>query len=328
MITDRTNFFAIKNVCELSQLLNLFKKDVIKKSINLDYEIKDISSLKKIKNNSLLFIKKENFYSNNIEHNVTCIFENEDFFNKSLGDKNKILVHNLDEFYIKIINHIYYHEDFIDVDNNFININSSQISSSAKIHDSSKIGKNCVIGRGVKIGKKCIIKNNVVIKNSILSDNVIVGDNTVIGSTGFGFNLNKLGAKYQLPHIGIVVIADNVSIGSSCTIDRAKLDETYIGSNTMIDNLVHIAHNVIIQEGATIAAQTGISGSVEIGKNLISGGQAGFAGHISIGDNVIVAAKSGVTKNIKSNSIVAGFPATDIKSWKRQIIKQKKDGYK
>ena len=95
----------------------------------------------------------------------------------------------------------------------------------------------------------------------------------------------------------------------------------------MIDNLVHIAHNVRLAENACIAAQTGISGSVEIGKNLVTGGQVGFAGHISIGDNVVVAGKSGVTKNISSNSIVAGFPATDIKKWKRQIIKQKKDGY-
>ena len=89
MITDRANFFAIKNVCKLSKLLNLYKDEVIKKSINLDYEIKDISSLKKMKNNSLLFIKKENFYSNNNDHSVTYIFENEDFFNKLLEIKIK-----------------------------------------------------------------------------------------------------------------------------------------------------------------------------------------------------------------------------------------------
>ena len=112
-------------------------------------------------------------------------------------------------------------------------------------------------------------------------------------------------------------------IGSSCTIDRAKIDHTFIGKNSMIDNLVHIAHNVIIGENACIAAQTGISGSVIIGNNVTIGGKAGFAGHIKIGDNVVIAALSGVTKNIKDNSIVAGFPAIDIKEWKKNLIRQR-----
>ena len=93
----------------------------------------------------------------------------------------------------------------------------------------------------------------------------------------------------------------------------------------MLDNQIHIAHNVIINSNACIAAQTGISGSVVIGNNLISGGQSGFAGHITIGDNVVVAAKSGVTKNINSKSSVAGYHATDINKWKRIVIKQRKE---
>jgi UDP-3-O-[3-hydroxymyristoyl] glucosamine N-acyltransferase len=176
----------------------------------------------------------------------------------------------------------------------------------------------------VKIGKKCIVKNNVVIKNTIISDNVIICDNSTIGSTGFGFDINNLGSVNINPQIGIVFIADNVHIGSNCTIDRGKIDVTYIGEDSMIDNLVHIGHNVCIDRNACIAAQTGISGSVSIGKNLISGGQSGYAGHINIGDNVIVAAKSGVTKNIKDNSKVAGFPAINIYDWKKNIIKNKK----
>ena len=96
----------------------------------------------------------------------------------------------------------------------------------------------------------------------------------------------------------------------------------------MLDNLIHIAHNVVLGKNTCIAAQTGISGSVTIGDNVIIGGQVGFAGHIKIGKNVIVAAKSGVTKNIKDNSVIAGFPAIDIKEWKKNIINQKKYGHK
>ena len=110
-------------------------------------------------------------------------------------------------------------------------------------------------------------------------------------------------------------------------IDRGKIDFIIL-VNRMIDNLVHIAHNVYLSDNACIAAQSGISGSVTIGKNVTIGGQSGFAGHINIGDNVIIAAKSGVTKNVVSNKIVAGFPATDIKLWKKNIIKERKNGYK
>ena len=127
--------------------------------------------------------------------------------------------------------------------------------------------------------------------------------------------------------MGIVYIDDFVHIGSNCTVDRAKIDVTYIGKNSMIDNLVHVAHNVIIGNNVTIAAQTGISGSTKIGDNVTVGGQVGFAGHITIGNNVTIAAKSGVTKNIKDNSVVAGFPAIDMKEWKKNIIKLKKYGH-
>ena len=93
----------------------------------------------------------------------------------------------------------------------------------------------------------------------------------------------------------------------------------------MLDNLIHIAHNVFLGSNACIAAQTGISGSVKIGDNLVCGGQVGFAGHITIGNNVKIAAKSGVTKNIKDNSVIAGFPAIDIKLWRKNIINERKN---
>ena len=137
-----------------------------------------------------------------------------------------------------------------------------------------------------------------------------------------------MGAKNLIPQIGLVLIKDNVFIGSNCTIDRGKIDHTIVGENSMLDNLIHIAHNVILGKNTCVAAQTGISGSVIFGDNVTIGGQAGFAGHIQIGSNVVIAAKSGVTKNIPDNSIIAGFPAIDIKEWKKQMINQKKNGHK
>ena len=318
----RSNFFPIKkNLC-LNELLPLLGDIVIKSNISDDFLIQDISSLTNIRSNSILFIEKKVDLLN-LNKKKLCLISNID-----TNDFNHIQVKNVSESYNIILNNFYYHEDNSNFPDEYTLINGSHVSKYSQIHKSVNLGKNSVIGRGVSIGKNSIIKNNVVIKNSIIGNNVIICDNTSIGTTGFGFDFNKRGSTYLNPQIGIVYIDDNVHIGSNCTIDRGKIDVTYIGKNSMIDNMVHIAHNVHIEDNACIAAQTGISGSVFIGKNSTIGGQSGFAGHIKIGDNVIVAAKSGVTKNISDNSIVAGFPATDIKEWKKSIIRQKKNGHK
>ena len=238
-----------------------------------------------------------------------------------------MLIKDNNKVYNFLLNQIFIHDDCLDYQDNFDLINGSYISKYSKIDPSAIINKNCIIGRGVIIGKNVIIKDNAVIKNAIISDNSIISENTTIGGTGFGFDLQNMGSLNILPQIGIVYVDNNVSIGSNCTIDRAKIDITYIGKNSMLDNLIHVAHNVSIGSSACIAAQTGISGSVNIGENLICGGQVGFAGHINIGKNVRIAAKSGVTKNIKDNSVIAGFPATDIKLWKKKIINERKNGY-
>ena len=288
--------------------------------INID----NISSLENYKSNSVIFLKSINFNFDNKDCHI--VTDNLDLY-KNQHYLNITLVKNLNYSYNTIVNHIYYHEDSLGYFDEFKFIKNSHISIYSEIDPSTIISNNCVIGRGVKIGINCIIKNNVVIKNSFIGNDVIIGDNTTIGSTGFGFDLKNMGSRNLNPQIGSVIIEDGVYIGSNCAIDRGKIDSTIIGKNSMLDNHIHIAHNVHIGENACIAAQTGISGSTKIGKNLIAGGQSGFAGHLKIGDNVVVAAKSGVTKNIKSNSIIAGFPAIDINKWKKMIINSKKYGH-
>ena len=317
---ERNNFFPLKKKYLIQELNLLIKKDIIFTNCKNDFYIEDISSLKNLRSNSILFLEKNKSIDISNIKNIHIYTEYESYKDNY---ENITIVKNLNSTYNKFLNEIFFHEDQIDFTDEFDYIYGSYISKYADIHDSVKIGKNCVINRGVKIGKNCIIKNNVVIKNTIISNDVVVCDNSSIGTSGFGFNFNQRGSSYLNPHIGIVFIDQNVHIGTSCTIDRGKLDFTYIGKNSMIDNQVHIAHNVILGDNACIAAQTGISGSVVIGRNVTIGGQAGFAGHINIGENVVVAARSGVTKNIKDNSVVAGFPATDIKEWKKNVIKQR-----
>ncbi len=142
----------------------------------------------------------------------------------------------------------------------------------------------------------------------VIGNKVIIHSGTVIGSDGFGFSTVE-GVHHKIPQIGTVEIQDDVEIGANVTIDRARFDKTIIGKGTKIDNLVQIAHNVVIGENSIVVAQTGISGSTVIGKNVILAGQSGVIGHVEIGDNVIAAARAGITKDMPSDTRVSGFPA-------------------
>ncbi len=183
------------------------------------------------------------------------------------------------------------------------------------VEDNVLIGENtiiyggCYIGHNTQIGKDTLIYANVIIRESVsIGSNVIVRSGTVIGSEGFGF-ISINGKHHRIPQIGIVVIEDDVDIGSNVTIDRARFDKTVIGRGTKIDNLVQIAHNVVIGENSIIVAQVGIAGSAIIGNGVTLAGQSGVAGHVTVGDGAVVAGRAGVTKSIPANALVSGFPA-------------------
>lgn len=177
------------------------------------------------------------------------------------------------------------------------------------IGDSAVIFPGVYLGKGSKVGAGTIIHANVTIEHCVvIGQHCIIHSGTVIGSDGFGFVENG-GKHYKVPQIGTVIIEDNVEIGSNCSIDRAASGATMIKSGTKIDNLVHIAHNVVIGNDCLIIAQVGISGSVTVGDSVILAGQVGVAGHLEIGDRTVVAAKSGVTKSLPGRVHVSGFPA-------------------
>ena len=192
--------------------------------------------------------------------------------------------------------------------------NNVLIGKNVKIGKNSIIGSNSVIENKVQIGKNCIIGVGVIIKNSIIGNNVVIQDNTKIGQKGFGFIPNKK-QNLKFPHIGKVLIKDNVEIASGCTIDRGSVDDTIIGENTYLDNQIHIAHNVKIGSNCMIAGQVGFAGSSNIGNNVSIGGQAGISGHLKIGNNVKIGGGSGVVKDIEDNQIVMGYPAVHLKEF-------------
>ena len=189
-----------------------------------------------------------------------------------------------------------------------------------EICDNVIISPNVYIGRKSKIGDETLIYPHVTIRERItIGKRCIIHSGTVIGSDGFGFAPVK-GIHHKVPQTGTVIIEDDVEIGASVTIDRATIGTTLIGKGTKIDNLVQIAHNVVIGENSIIVAQVGISGTAVLGKGITVAGQAGIAGHLTVGDNSTIAARAGVTKSIPPNSCVSGFPARPHDKEKRMKV--------
>jgi UDP-3-O-[3-hydroxymyristoyl] glucosamine N-acyltransferase len=196
------------------------------------------------------------------------------------------------------------------------------ISDNAVIENGVKIEAHVFVGQNVKIGENTIINSGVKIYDDCqIGKECVIHAGVIIGSDGFGFAPNSENNYQKVPQIGNVIIEDYVEIGANSTIDRATLGSTIIKKGVKLDNLIQIAHNVVIGENTVIAAQTGIAGSTKIGKNCMIGGQVGIVGHIEIADEVKIAAQSGIGSSIKKKGeIVQGSPAFNIGDYKRAYV--------
>ncbi len=224
------------------------------------------------------------------------------------------------------------------------------ISPKAHIAQTAKVGSNVYIGEFVVIGEHSEIGDNCKIyPNTTIGDKVTIGNETtlfagvkvyedcvignectlhagvVIGSDGFGFAPQQDADFKKVPQIGNVVLEDRVEIGANTVIDRATMGSTIIKRGVKLDNLIQIAHNVVIGENTVIAAQTGIAGSTKIGKNCMFGGQVGIIGHLTIADEVKIAAQSGIGKSItEKGAIVEGSPAFNARDFQKSYIYYRK----
>jgi UDP-3-O-[3-hydroxymyristoyl] glucosamine N-acyltransferase len=215
---------------------------------------------------------------------------------------------------------------------------SAVIDSSAQIDSTTHIGPNCVIGPGVRVGARSILMaNNYVGSNCHLGDDVclfpnvllyprsqignrvVIHGGTVIGSDGYGYVFDE-GIHRKILQLGNVVIHDDVEIGANAAIDRAALGSTVIGEGTKIDNLVHIAHNVVIGRHCLVMGQVGFAGSTRLGDYCVIASQSGIAGHLTLGRQATVGAKSGVMRDIPDGGTVLGIPALPDRQTKRQWI--------
>jgi len=187
------------------------------------------------------------------------------------------------------------------------------IGDGARIGDNTQLSHGCVIGPHATVGSECRLFPNVTIYHQCrIGNRVVLHSGCVIGSDGFGFAPKADGTYEKIPQLGIVVVEDDVEIGANTTVDRATMGETRIGCGVKIDNLVQVAHNVVIGDHTVIAAQTGISGSTKIGKHCMIAGQVGLAGHIEIADRTVLMAQSGIPKSItEPGKTYFGYPAKE-----------------
>lgn len=222
---------------------------------------------------------------------------------------NFIIVSNPRLFFTKLV------EEYFSKKVVFGSISNSAYISSSAILDKQKIilGHNVVIEENVQIGDNVIIDSNSVIKaNTIIGSNVKIGSNCTVGGMGFGYEKDENGNYVSIPHIGNVVIEDHVEIGNNVCIDRAVLGSTILKKNVKVDNLVHIAHGVIIDENSLIIANAMIGGSTEIGKNVWIAPSSTLMQKIKIEDNATVGLGAVVLKSVEEGSIVVGNPAKKI----------------
>ncbi len=219
---------------------------------------------------------------------------------------------------------------------------TAAVAHDAQVHPTATIQAHCVVesgaaigpgtllrplvfvGRDARIGANCVLHPHVaVLDRCVVGDRVTLHSGVVIGADGYGYETRD-GVHHKLPQRGIVEIGDDVEIGANSTVDRARYGRTVVGAGTKIDNLVMVAHNVVVGECCLLVAQCGIAGSAVLGRGITVAAQAGINGHIELGDGVVVGARAGVMRDVAPGRVVLGSPAQDIEKERHCLVLHQK----
>jgi len=320
-------FYSNYGPINLSKILNKVLPDYkIDASFN-DIIIYGVDNIEDATKNEITYLSNKSYYNQSIKINAAaCLVTDNlkylipndvlpiitDFPDNTIADVINLFYKEIDLDYSKSISDLAFIDQDISLEDSVVINPGAVIKKGATIGQNTFVDSSTVIGSNVLIGRNVYIGSNCSIKNCLIGDNVIIHPGVCIGQDGFGYVTGMGGSHKKFPHIGKVIIQNNVEIGSNTTIDRGSLNNTTIGEGTKIDNQVQIAHNVTIGENCAIAGQVGISGSVKIGNNVMIGGKVGIKQHNIIGDNVIIAAGTAVTRSFSSNKKIAGNPAQEI----------------
>ena len=280
---------------------------------NGEIQINSISSPSNVNKDSICLITSEHFISHSLSDASAILCKRN--LTKLIPNENFIISENPLETFAKLTK-IFFVSPSMPNHNKEKNIH---LGLDVCVGSNFTSGVGVIIEDNVVIGDNVVLGHNVVIhKDVIISNNVEIGSGTVVGSEGFGNILSSDKSWKHISHLGSVFIHDNVSIGANCSIDRGTIDNTIINQGVIIDNQVHIAHNVVIGENTAIAAKVGIAGSCFIGKRNMIGGMVGIVDHIKTADDVIISATSTVNKDIKEPGTYTGImPISNHANWKR-----------
>lgn len=281
--------------------------------IGSNYSIKHASSICNIKNNCISFTSTTSLKNEN--NRDFLILAPLDFITSEGSNFSVIKVTNPKLSFAKVLKEYFTEKPSCSIHS------STTIGTNTSIHKTVTIGNNSHIGNDVSIGENTIINHNVIIHhNTQIGADCYIKSGAIIGEEGFGFENDTTGTPIRIPHIGNVIIKNNVEIGANTVISRGTLDSTFIDSHVKIDDLVFIAHNCSIGEKTLVIAGAEISGSVSIGKNCWIAPHATIIQKIKIGDNTIIGIGSLILKDVASNKKVMGLEAIDLK----RLIKLKK----
>ena len=274
-----------------------------------NYEIIGFASLNTCESGKITWIKKrENYEMLDRRTNVTVAVIQEGL---KIDIQNQIISPNSKEVFFAILHHFW----GLQKEKGFIG-EGTYVSPEAVIESTVYIGYNCSILGNVKIGANTVIENNVSISNAIVGEDCLIHSGAVIGTDGFGFAFNEKGLPFKVEHFGKVVIGNRVEVGANSCIDRGTIDSTQIQDDVKIDNLVHIAHNAILEKGVVVVAGAIICGSVQLGENSYIAPGGIVKNQLSVGDNAFVGLGAVVTKPVDEYSVVAGVPAKEIRKVK------------
>lgn len=305
------------------------------RAVGKSVRVNNVSAVKCPLNNSIIFVQKSKWkdeYKNSLETIKDCLIILEQDINLNVEivrTSNQIIIsENARLDYAKILNKI------LGIGNKGKKYKTME--NSIIVGEDVVLGSNVIlepftfIDSNVRIGDNCLLKTGAKIRsNVVLGQNVIIGENSVIGAQGFGIEMDEAGDMYRIPHIGGVIIKDNVEVGALVSIVSGTIEPTVISENVMVDDLVHIAHNCFIGGSTMITACTQISGSAMIGEKCYIAPNSTIRNGIQIGKESFIGQASAVTKDFSEHSVVGGNPAMSMNKLKimRKIINQSVDEY-